>query len=324
MNLPKLSWDAHDRMSKTWDVMDAGHLTWDMWEIADGSVCSPAISGADSYLGGKCDAFAVPYVVTDGNIGVTLTVAVLLDGVAFYEEGPSAPPVSGQAVLDAPTVAGLAIDSTHTLSVTASDSLGFSASRQYTFAIVEDLRKTAVYYLLRDDVPIARVARATPMADYTALGTHRYRIRAVDRLGGYADSNEITLETRVESTVLAPLGRPGEMVELSYRMDEPPGHENRFDAGTRRYVFEGRPFAVLERDGMQEGQWSVSFSAETREEYERVLALAREGAPAVYRDPFGNRAIVSIDALPVRFLGTGANFTLVMTQLGEVEAIAYD
>ncbi len=92
----------------------------------------PTISGSDANLGTKTGAFAQSYTVTDSDSGQTLTVVEKIDET----QKRSYTATSGQSYsfnVTAEEWLGLR-NGSHTLTITASDNYGGTATRTYTFA----------------------------------------------------------------------------------------------------------------------------------------------------------------------------------------------
>lgn len=358
-----LSWDDRDSAAKSWAVLDAQVHTWERWEAsgaitllyegketsfletvphadqveyrvtaAGGTAKSgvvdvkrgtpPALSGEDADLGGQYKSFPFSCTVTGTFEDSALQVEVLLDGEPFASHS-GVGQILAEGSVGGERLEAMEPGSQHVLLLRAVDDLGLVSERRLTFSVLEDLRRSSTYYLLRDGVPITKSDEIKPFFDYAALGPHRYRVRAVDRFGSFRDSNEVEITSRVECTVLAPLEAPEKMIPLRYRLDERPEVGGLFSAGNRLYPLEGREIAVdTGRDSL--ASRSLTVSVETPREGAAVRALAESGGLAVYRDPFENRAIVSLDRVTTAFHPMGADLSLLMTELEEGEAIPYD
>lgn len=92
---------------------------------------APTISGTDSNLGTKTGAFAQSYTVTDPDSGQTLTVTEKIDNVQKRQYTAT----SGQNYSFNVTAAEWLklLNGTHTLTITAADNYGGTATRTYTF-----------------------------------------------------------------------------------------------------------------------------------------------------------------------------------------------
>lgn len=92
---------------------------------------APTISGADSNLGTKTGAFNQGYTVTDPDSGQTITVVEKIDGVQKRSYNAT----SGQNYSFNVTAAEWVklLNGSHTMTITATDNYGGSATRTYTF-----------------------------------------------------------------------------------------------------------------------------------------------------------------------------------------------
>ena len=90
----------------------------------------PVISGEDGYLGEKTDGFSFQYVVTDEDSDV-IDVTEAIDGEGMYSYVAMSGETNTSSVMG-DTWLKLA-NGTHTLTITATDSVGVSTVRSYSF-----------------------------------------------------------------------------------------------------------------------------------------------------------------------------------------------
>lgn len=125
---------------------------------------APTIDGADSDLGTKTGAFAQAYVVTDPDSGQTVTVVEKIDDT----EKRSFTATSGQSYSFNVTAAEWVklLNGSHTLTITATDDYGGTATRTYTFTKNEtEIELTLATPLAADDMitkAIMSVTRQIP------------------------------------------------------------------------------------------------------------------------------------------------------------------
>lgn len=125
---------------------------------------APTISGADSNLGTKTGAFNQAYTVTDPDSGQTITVTEKIDGV----QKRSFNATSGQSYSFNVTAAEWVklLNGSHTLTITAADNYGGTATRTYTFTKNEtEIELTLATPLPADDMitkAIMSVTRQIP------------------------------------------------------------------------------------------------------------------------------------------------------------------
>lgn len=125
---------------------------------------APTIDGTNSDLGTKTGAFAKSYVVTDPDSGQTVTVVEKIDGA----EKRSFTATSGQSYSFNVTAAEWVklLNGSHTLTITATDDYGGTATRTYTFTKNEtEIELTLATPLAADDMitkAIMSVTRQIP------------------------------------------------------------------------------------------------------------------------------------------------------------------
>ncbi|MCI8623250.1 MAG: hypothetical protein HFG26_06245 [Provencibacterium sp.] len=269
-------------------------------------------------LGKRSGAFSVPYLVEDSFPGASLSIEVKLDGTLLEAIEGLPSPVQLEATVGKETFAALAAGSAHTLSVTARNTFGLSAAVSFPFVCAADPSAGCTFYLLRDGAAVAKQTAALPFFDYGAAGSHRYRVRVVDASGGFCESNEVTVVSRIKSALLAPAAHPDRMLPLELSGGEPPIRQSKLRTDGQRYLFEGRQYAVLENGG--QCSQSITLRGLLREEdYREICALFEAQEPVLYRDPYGNCMTAAIDALPAVFSEQGVELEIQLTRLCDPE-----
>lgn len=108
---------------------NSGYRTSDTRTVINNT--APTISGSNSNLGTKTGAFNQAYTITDTDAGQTITAVEKIDGV----QKRSYTATSGQSNTFSVTAAEWLklLNGSHTLTITATDNLGGTATRTYTF-----------------------------------------------------------------------------------------------------------------------------------------------------------------------------------------------
>lgn len=285
---------------------------------------APVFSQPGYDLGKHYRGFLVHCRVVDDYPLTVLSLTADLDGKIFLRKENLQSPMDETVTIDDAVVQGMEDGSRHVLNLTVADHLLQESTVSYPFTAAAGQLEGSVFYLLRDDVPIAKKYDISPFTDYTTAGRHRYRIRAVDPQGGYSDSNEVVVESRVDGAVLAPLSDPEQMQRLHFRLDREPGIENTFRIGLKSYRFEGRRFEAVEDSGSREREWELAFSLADGDSYASLIDLADRGEPVCYRDQKGNHAVAAISEASGRYGEMGVDFALKLTELYGQEEIDYD
>lgn len=121
---------------------------------------APTISGADGDLGTETGAFNQSYTITDTDSGQTLTAVEKIDGV----QKRSYTATSGQAYSFNVTAAEWVklLNGSHSLTITATDDLGGTATRTYTFTKNEtEIELTLTTPLAADDMVTKAIMSVT-------------------------------------------------------------------------------------------------------------------------------------------------------------------
>lgn len=334
----------------TWqDIRDLGR-TWQEWrdlgypwgsDISEWNQSTfevlpnraPVISGQDTDLGYQYRGFSYSFTVTDPDPGSTVSMTITVDGNVVESVPNVQLGVNYTYSISDDFIFGSEDGSEHEIRITVTDNRGDTATRIYTFIAAEDLTLTAIYYVLRDDEPVARLQAATQWRDYIAVGVHRYRIRAVDRYDNFVDSNEVEITIWISGSTLAIVSRPDSYIKLDIRRGDRPQRDHEVSAGFEEVQFENRTFPVAHRTTRRTRTQTVVLSVRTKPECDALLALIYEGDAVVYRDRYDMRVIGTIPNAPFEFfrrrfsdqpINYVADFTLNIQQCDYSEVVPYE
>lgn len=333
-------WDAIDALDLSWDELDALDWAW-FSDYSEFTVAEtrevipnrpPVISGQDSDLGVRYRSFDITFSATDPDPDNTVDIIVRLDSEVIFSMPSAQQGANYIATITDAQIFAMEDQSRHSVIITATDNKGASSIRTFTFTAVEDLVTTAVYYVLRDGQPIARLGSIEQWIDYMEVGTHRYVIRGVDRYGNFSDSNEVILTISVNHATLALTSAPAEYISLIVRRNERPSVEQNYNVIFTETRYEGREFPVYEYSGQKGNAKPIAFTTLTLQEQQALLSLISQSRVFVYRDLYNSRIIGIIPNLTNDFQGRFPqqvhnaiiDFSLTINQCDFSEVIAYD
>lgn len=334
------TWNELESRGRTWDEWDALEWQWQVLSpIQESGVqtvmpsTAPVISGQDMDLGEKFRGFTLSVSVTATDPNSAISLLAVLDSSVVLMDHPGAEQ-GVEYTLSVPDSFILAQEdgSRHQIVITAADDDGETSSRIFTFTAAEDLEPTAVFYVLRDGIPVAKLKTERQWLDYIAVGTHRYMIRGIDRHDRVSDSNEITLTIAVRHATLALVSEPGEYAELVVRRGGRPQVAQNYSEQYTETRYEGREFPVYTYTGQRGNAMPLSFSTRTLREQSDLLALIDRGEPMVYRDLYDSRVIGVIPGLDKEFQGrflrhpydAFIDFDITINQCDHSEEVEYD
>lgn len=290
-----ITWDELEAKFSDWDDFEANNWTW--WAaISDCNTSEqkeiipnrpPVISGQDENLGTKYRGFVISVSVTDPDPDNTVTLIATLNGTQIFIMANAQQGAPYDITITDAQVFAMADGSTQTITITATDNKGASARRIYTFIAVEDLVTTAIFYVLRDNIPIARLDSIQAWSDYTAAGTHTYLIRGVDRYGNHSDSNSITLTLNLKHPVVALASSPESMADLILRRDERPSISDAHQMQQDGLWFEGRSRPIYPDTEAASMTLDLTYTHTSLGGNAMIGALNNK--TVIYRDQYNNR-----------------------------------
>lgn len=293
------TWNEMDTDDRNWDELDSLDRPWVLYEslyTVGGPFTvipnrPPVISGQNADLGTKYRGFPISFSATDPDPGNTIHLTAAFDGTVIFNVPNAQQGAEYTVSISDAQILAMAYQSRHSIIITATDNKGASATRIYTFTAVEDLVSAAVFYILRDGQPVAKLPAVQQWTDYLEVGTHRYMVRGVDKNDNYSDSNEVTVTITVNHATLALAESPGNYLTLSVRRNERPKIEQNIDMVYSETMYEGRAYPVYECTGQRRVAQSISFTTRTLAEQSALFALISSGGPLVYRDLYDTRIV---------------------------------
>lgn len=332
------SWEARDIAAEDWESRDNAAIPWHIEESewADGTAevtpnRPPVISGEDGHLGTKYKGFDITYIITDPDPASTVSLTVKLDGTEIERNDNVQQGVEQIIALTDNQIFAMADDSTHSITITATDNKGLVATRILTFTVAEDVISTAVFYVLRDGVPVARLGSSTSWYDYLAVGTHEYIIRGVDKYDNFVDSAPATVTITVPHPVLAAVGSPSQMHHMILRRGGEPGLSKSRTISRDSVRFEGRDREMRLGVPQYQDTINLTFTHITLNELQNLYELS--GKTLIYRDQYNERAFGEITALNNDYIRrhimhtkieTAVDYTAQLIQEDYEEAVPYD
>lgn len=334
------SWDESDTLDKDWDSRDAADWAWfqgysDFTESETKEVIPnrpPVISGQDIDMGIVMRGFTIIFSVTDPDPNNTINIIAGLDGTLIFNMPNAQQGANYEINLTDDQIFAMEDQSQHAITIAANDNKGAIATRIYTFTVLEDLLLTAVFYVLRDGVPVARLESIQEWTDYLEVGTHRYIIRGIDRYDNYSDSNEVTVTILVKYATIAAVSAPGNYISLIMRRNERPQESHNYTVQYTETQFEGRRFPVYSHTGQRRSDMPLAYSTRTLQEQAALFPLIDQGEPLVFRDQYNNRIIGIVPDLGKSFQGRFFNqlfdafvdFDISISQCDYKEIVDYD
>lgn len=292
----------------------------------------PMISGQDESLGTKYKEFSVIFSATDPDPGNTIHLVARLNGTTIFNMPNAQQGVNYTATVTDAQIFSMPQQSSHTIAITATDNKGLVAMRIFTFIVVEDLVTTAVFYVLRDGQPIAKLGNIQQWTDYMEVGTHRYVVRGVDRYSNFSDSNEITVTITLQYATLALVSSPENFISLIARREERPQMGRNCTVNFNETWYEGRTFPVYDYSGQKRNAIPLGFTTTTLQEQKILFSMISRAAPFIYRDQYDMRVVGVIPEFSSDFQGRFPgqekdaiiDFNITVNQVDFNEVVEYD
>lgn len=334
------TWDELEALNHTWDDLDALDWAW-VFEYSDFTYSEtkevipnrpPVISGQDADLGTRYRGFDVIFSATDPDPNNTISLQVKLNSTIIFTMPNAQQGADYTITVTDAQIFAMADLSVHNIIIMATDNKGATATRIFTFTAVEDLVSTAVFYVLRDGQPIANIVRERQWTDYLEVGTHRYRIRGVDRYGNFSDSNEVTVTIALKHATLGLVSNPSNFVGLIWRLDGKPTMGQNYDTSFSEEWYEGRTFPVYEYSGRKSNSMSLAFSTLNLQDQQAIFNIISQSLPVVYRDQYESRIVGVVPNFASELQGRYKtathnaliNFNMTLNRADFNEVIEYD
>ncbi len=204
----------------------------------------------------------------------------------------------------------------------------FRTIKRVPVRVTRDEVPLAVFYVLRDGIPVARLKDERRWTDYLAVGTHSYVIRGVDQYDNYTDSNDVVITIDLRHPVIAPVDDASAMRYLHLRLNEKPRNSHSLTRVSTEPRFEGMELPAMTESKQWSSVRSLEFTHLSVEEFEALTALRNR--IIVYRDQYYTREFGQIQAHNTDFIrrhlsrfDAAVNFTLQMDAREYEERIAY-
>lgn len=334
------SWNESDELDQNWNSMDAADWAW-FREYSNFTTSEtkevipnrpPTISGQDTDMGIVTRGFIITFSVTDPDPNNTIDIIAGLDGALIFNMPNAQQGTNYEIPITDDQIFAMEDQSQHTITIAATDNKGAIATRIYTFTVLEDLLLTAVFYVLRDGAPVARLESVQEWTDYLEVGTHRYVIRGIDRYDNYSDSNEVLLTISMKYATIAAASAPDNYISLIMRRNERPQESHNYNVQYTETRFEGRQFPVYSCTGQRGSDMPLAYSTRTLQEQKALFSLIDYGEPLVFRDQYNNRIIGIVPDLGKSFQGRFFNqlfdafvdFDIIINQCDYRETVDYD
>ena len=278
--------------------VEAGPLPTVRWQSADQSAYRLTIGGYDTgWIFGTAKEYRHRDVLLDGTYTVTVTIRTLFE--------LESQPASLQFTIKNTPGAPLQI---LTAEKPLCAEISWSTAGEY-----------AVYYVLRDGVPIAKTT-ANVYVDQMAAGKHTYLVRAFDAAGNYTDSPPAVAWSRVPRAAISLL-QPISWLQLAVREGAEPPEHSAICGLDKSFVYYYGDEDPEENDGGGLTEEHKFVFAVTRDEFARLFAM-RHGT-VIYKDLYGDRVIGTMTGIdPTYKRRVPVTFTLRRTKYKE--RIDYD
>lgn len=180
-------------------------------------------------------------------------------------------------------------------------------------------------YLLRDGEPIYKFKDSeTTRNDYTGVGPHTYKIRAVNIEGNFSDSDELVIETKVRYATIATAENPEYMITLKLTREKPFSMSSSIAVQHGKAFYAGRKYPVYSVSEYEEHQHSREFSFLNKSDFDKLMNLISRKKTIIYRDSTGEKIPCVLVSVNYNVDHISRDFSISMENVDIVERIMYD
>nr|DAG11724.1 MAG TPA: Interferon alpha/beta receptor 1, Interferon I interferon signaling complex [Caudoviricetes sp.] len=272
------------------------------WQSSGQQAYELTIGTEKIYQFGIDKSFTYPGYLPDGSYAIALRVQ---NSQGLWSEYATANvsvknvPISGEDIITATTVSGGVRIDLGLPDVQDAVYLNECYVGEF-YTVHEPQAATGERYLLRNDVPIAKID-GTSYIDYESAGLSGYVLRVVSG-GNYYDSPEVYAAPRIKYGVMAAADNPSDFIPLAYRIDSKPQPQKQLTKGYNQHYFSGRAQPVYDITEHYQTTWPLEYSMR-RGDYAKLDAWAKTGKSLLIRYN---------DGTVIRGIAQGTNITKVL------------